>query len=51
MLLKIFFCKLYSIFKLIFHLLLEKEIFPDDLKIAKVTPVFKGGDRSELGKC
>ena len=32
-----------------FELSLEKGIFPDDLKIARVTPVFKGGDRSKLG--
>ena len=26
-----------------------KEIFPDDLKIAHVIPVFKGGDEKDLG--
>ena len=26
----------------------EKSIFPDNLKIAKVTPVFKAGDNTEL---
>ena len=28
---------------------MEKVIFPDDLKIARVTPVYKSGDRSKLG--
>ena len=28
---------------------MEKIIFPDDLKIARFNPVFKGGDRSQLG--
>ena len=32
-----------------FDLSLESEICQDDLKIAKVTPVFKGGIRSKLG--
>ena len=27
----------------------SKQIFPDDLKIARVTPVFKGVDRRKLG--
>ena len=31
-----------------FDLSLEKGIFPDDLKIARVPPIFKGRDRSEL---
>ena len=35
--------------KFIFKLSLEKEIFPDILKIARVTPVFINGDRSKLG--
>ena len=33
----------------IFKLSLEKGIFPDDLKIARVTPIFKAGDESEMG--
>ena len=32
----------------LFHLSLEKEVFPDDLKIAKVTPVYKAGDSSDV---
>ena len=30
------------------NLILEKKIFPDNLKTARVTPAFIGGDRSEL---
>ena len=30
-----------------FDLSPEKEMLPDDSKIVRVTPVFKGGDRSE----
>ena len=41
--------ELYDPLKFIFdYLSLEKRIFPDDLKNAKVTPVFKGGDCSKL---
>ena len=29
---------------------LEKGIFLDDLKIARITPIFKAGDESEMGK-
>ena len=43
------FGELYDPLKFNFKLSLEKEIFPDDLKIARVTPVFKGGDSSKLG--
>ena len=32
----------------IFRLSLEEEIFPDGLKIAKVTPIFKAGDESDF---
>ena len=32
----------------LFHLSFEKSIFPEELKIAKVTPVFKAGDNTEL---
>ena len=35
--------------KFVFDLSLEKRIFPDDLKIARINPVFIGGDRSKLG--
>ena len=33
----------------IFNLSLERGIFPDDLKISLVTPIFKAGDESEMG--
>ena len=33
----------------VFNLSIVKGIFPDDLKIARVTPVFKGGDEKDLG--
>ena len=33
----------------LFNLSIVKGIFPDDLKIAYVTPVFKGGDEKDLG--
>ena len=32
----------------LFNLSIEKSIYPDDLKIAKVTPVFKAGNNKEL---
>ena len=32
----------------LFQLSLEKRIFPDDLKIAKVTPIYKTGDSSDI---
>ena len=34
--------------KYIFNLSFEKGIFPDYMKIAKVTPIFKGGDSADL---
>ena len=33
----------------IFRLSLEERIFPDDLKTAKVTPIFKVGDENDFG--
>ena len=33
----------------IFHLFLQTGIFPDKLKIARVTPLFEGGENYELG--
>ena len=33
----------------IFNLSLQTSIFPDKLKIARVTPLFKGGENYELG--
>ena len=33
----------------VFNFSIVKVIFPDDLKIACVTPVFKGGDEKDLG--
>ena len=35
----------------IFNLSLEKIIFPDELKIAKVTPIYKTGDENDFGNC
>ena len=32
----------------VFNLSIVKEIFPDDLKTARVTPAFKGGDEKDL---
>ena len=34
--------------KYLFNLSTEKEIFPDDLKIAKVTTIYKADDKSDL---
>ena len=31
------------------NLSLKKEIFPNDLKIGRVTPIFKAGENSEMG--
>ena len=43
------FGELWDPLKFVFDLSLEKRIFPDDLKIARINPVFIGGDRSKLG--
>ena len=40
---------LHKPFLHIFNLSIVKGIFPDNLKIARVTPVFKGGDEKDLG--
>ena len=32
----------------IFRLSLEEGIFPDDLKTAKVTPIFEAGDKNDI---
>ena len=34
--------------KYLLNLSIEKGIFPDDLKIAKVTPIYKSDDKSDL---
>ena len=46
---KKWFGELCSSLKFIFDLSPEKEMLPDDLKIFRLTPVFKDGDRSEEG--
>ena len=35
----------------LFQLPLEKAVFPDDLKMAKVTSVYKTGDNSDISNC
>ena len=35
----------------LFQLSLEKGVFPDDLKIVKVTPIYKAGDNSDISNC
>ena len=42
------FGELCTLLKHIFDLSFENGIFPDSLKIAKVTPVYKSGDSSSL---
>ena len=34
--------------KHLFNLSIEKGVFPDDLKIARVTPIYKGEDSSDV---
>ena len=41
-----FFSSLCEPLKYLFNLSIENGIFPDDLKIAKVTPIYKTGDIS-----
>ena len=43
------YCVIKSVLLHIFNLSFEKGTFPDALKIAKVTPVFKSGDKLEVG--
>ena len=40
---------LYKPLHHIFNLFLEVGHFPDEMKIARVTPLFKGGDNSDMG--
>ena len=48
MLLKKCFSSLCEPPKYLLNLSIEKGIFPDDLKIAKVTPIYKADDKSDL---
>ena len=34
--------------KYLFNLSIEKEIFPNDLKISKITPIYKADDKINL---
>ena len=45
---KICFSSLCKPLKYLFNLSIEKGIFPDDLKIAKVTPIYKADDKSDV---
>ena len=45
---KICFGELCDPLKYIFNLSFEKSIFPDHMKIAKVTAILKGGDNTDL---
>ena len=42
------FSSLFEPLKYLFNLLTKKGIFPDDLKVAKETPIYKTGDKSDL---
>ena len=33
----------------IFNESLSQQIFPDDFKVARITPIHKGGDRDDVG--
>ena len=35
--------------KYLFNFSIEKGVFTDDLKIARVTPIYKGEDKSDVG--
>ena len=43
-----YFGELCEPFQYLFNLSFEKGIFPNDLKIAKVTPIFKAGNNADL---
>ena len=43
------FSSLYESLMYMFNLSIEKGIFPDDLKIAEVTPIYRADDKSDLG--
>ena len=40
--------KVNKTFKCSFGIFLEKGIFPDKMKIVKLTPILKSGDKSDL---
>ena len=42
------FSSLCELVKYLFNLSIEKGILPDDLKIAKVTTIYKADDKSDL---
>ena len=46
---RLYFRALYIPLLNIFNLSLEKRIFPDELKTARVTPVYKTGDENDFG--
>ena len=37
--------------KYFFNLLIEKDVFPGDLKTARLTPIYKSEDNSEVSNC
>ena len=46
---RLYFGALYIPLLNIFNLSLEKRIFPDELKTARVTPIYKTGDENDFG--